>query len=298
MSQQFDVIADGLTYLEGPRWYRGELWFVDFYTYGVYRVTQDKEVEKVLTVQEQPSGLGWMPDGRMLVVSMKDRKILRMEPDGQVVEHADLWDYCGGHANDMVVAPNGNAYVGNFGFDLMGGAPYEPADIVLVRPGGTPETVATGLAFPNGMVITPDGNTLIVNELFGNKISQFEILGDGTLGPRRDFANFGDIGDEPDVAKRLEAAKIIPDGLALDEEGAVWIADTLNRRAVRIAEGGEILQVVDTAPEGIFAVALGGEDGRTLFMCAAPDWDESARSVAREGRMIATRVDVPHAGTP
>src|SRR5690625_2029692 len=156
----------------------------------------------------------------------------------------------------------------------------------------------SGLAFPNGMVITPDGNTLIVNELFGNKISQFEILGDGTLGPRRDFANFGDIGDEPDVAKRLEAAKIIPDGLALDEEGAVWIADTLNRRAVRIAEGGEILKVVDTAPEGIFPVARGGEDGRTLFMCAAPDGDESARSVAREGRMIATRVDVPHAGTP
>src|SRR5690625_5020190 len=110
--------------------------------------------------------------------------------DRQVVENEVLWVYCGGHDNDMVVAPNGNAYVGNFGFDLMGGAPYEPADIVLVRPGGTPETVATGLAFPNGMVITPDGNTLIVNELFGNKISQFEILGDCTLGPRRAFANF------------------------------------------------------------------------------------------------------------
>lgn len=298
MSQQFDVIADGLTYLEGPRWYQGELWFVDFYTYGVYRVTQEKLVEKVLTVEKQPSGLGWLPDGRMLVVSMKDRKVLRVEPDGEVVEHADIWELCGGHANDMVVAPNGNAYIGNFGFDLMGGAPYEPADIVLVRACGSAEVVASGLAFPNGMVVTPDGGTLIVNELFGNKISQFEILRDGTLGPRSDFACFGDIGNEPDVVKRLEAAKIIPDGLALDEEGAVWIADTLNRRAVRIAEGGEVLQVIDTAPEGVFAVALGGEDGRTLFMCVAPDWDESARSAARQGRMIATRVDVPHAGTP
>jgi sugar lactone lactonase YvrE len=297
-NRNFEVVADGFTYLEGPRWHDGTLWFVDFYTYAVYRVQADGTVDKVVDIEQQPSGLGWLPDGRMLVVSMKDRKVLRQEPDGQLVVHADLWDHCAGHANDMVVAPSGNAYVGNFGFDLMGGAPHEHTGLVLVRPDGSVQAVAEGLAFPNGMVITPDEKRLIVNELFGNRISQFDINPDGTLGPRRDFASFGELGDEPDLSKRLGAAKIVPDGLALDASGAVWFADTINHRAVRVAEGGEILETVDTAPEGIFAVALGGSDGKTLFMCAAPDWDEAARKAAREGRMLATRVEVPHAGTP
>ncbi|WP_076860186.1 SMP-30/gluconolactonase/LRE family protein [Bradyrhizobium mercantei] len=291
------TVADGFTYLEGPRWHDGKLWFVDFYTHGVYCV-DGGGAEKVVHVEKQPSGLGWLPDGRMLVVSMKDRKVMRLERDGNLVVHADIWDKCGGHANDMVVAPNGNAYVGNFGYDLMGGAGHENTTLVLVRPDGSSQIVADGLAFPNGSVITPDGKRLIVNELFGNRISQFDIRPDSTLGPRRDFANCGDLGNEANVGVRLERAKIIPDGLALDAEGAVWFADTINRRAVRMAEGGEILDEIDTAPEGIFAVALGGVDGKTLFLCAAPDWDEGARTAAREARMLATTVDVAHAGTP
>lgn len=293
-----EVVTDGFTYLEGPRWHDGQLYFVDFYTYAIYTVSPDGTVHKVLDVPQQPSGLGWLPDGRMLAVSMKDRKVLRVEPDGSVVEHADVFDLCGGHLNDMIVGPTGNAYAGNFGFDLMGGADHEHTTLILIRPDGSAQVVAEGLAFPNGMVITPDNKTLIVNELFGNQISKFEIHADGTLGERQDFANFGELGDEPDVGKRLGASTIIPDGLALDAEGAVWAADTINQRAVRIADGGEILDEVRTAPEGVFAVALGGEDGRTLFMCAAPDWDETARSAVREGRMLSTRVDVPHAGTP
>jgi sugar lactone lactonase YvrE len=292
------VVANRLTYLEGPRWHEGVLWFVDFYSHGVYRVNQSGSVEKVVHVEQQPSRLGWLPDGRMLVVSMKDRKVLRQEKDGKLVVHADIWDKCGGHANDMVVAPSGNAYVGNFGFDLMGGAGHKSTGLVMVRADGSSQVVADGLAFPNGMVITPGEKKLIVNELFGNKISQFDIRSDGTLGPRSDFANFGDLGDEPDVGVRLQHAKIIPDGLTLDAEGAVWFADTINERAVRIAEGGKILDEVNIAPEGIFAVALGGEDGKSLFLCAAPDWDEGARKAAREGRMLSTRVDVAHAGTP
>lgn len=299
MSQRIlNVVADGLTYLEGPRWHQGKLWFVDFYTYGVYCVNDAGQAEKVLHVEQQPSGLGWLPDGRMLVVSMKDRKILRQEADGSVSTHADLWDLCGGHANDMVVAPNGNAYVGNFGFDLMGGAPYQSTGLILVRPDGSAQIVAEGLCFPNGTVISPDGKKLIINELFGNRISQFDIHADGTLGERHDFANFGDLGDEPDLAKRLGQARIIPDGLALDAEGAVWFADTLNHRAVRMAEGGQILETVDTDPDGIFAVALGGSDGKTLFLCAAPDWDEGNRKAARQARMLSTPVAVGHAGTP
>jgi sugar lactone lactonase YvrE len=198
------TVAEGFTYLEGPRWHNGMLWFVDFYTHGVYCVSPGGSVEKVVHVEHQPSGLGWLPDGRMLVVSMKDRKVMRQERDGKLVVHADIWDKCGGHANDMVVAPSGNAYVGNFGYDLMGGAPHKDTTLVLVRPDGSSRIVAEGLAFPNGMVITPGEEKLIVNELFGNRISQFDIRPDGTLGPRSDFANCGDLGGEPDVGKRLE----------------------------------------------------------------------------------------------
>lgn len=293
-----EVVVDGFHYLEGPRWHKGALWFVDFYTQGVYRVNDEGVAEKKVHIEQQPSGLGWLPDDRMLIVSMKDRKVMRLEANGELVVHADIWQHCAGHANDMVVAPNGDAYVGNFGFDLMGGADYKSAGLVLIKPDGSSQLVAEGLAFANGMVISADQKTLIVNELFGNKISQFTINEDGTLGDKRDFASFGELGDEPNLAVRIGNAKILPDGLALDAEGAVWIADTLNQRAVRIAEGGEILETIDTAPEGVFAVALGGAEGNTLFMCAAPDWDEAARKAETKGRMLAFRVEVGHAGTP
>ena len=179
---KLDVVVDGFHYLEGPRWYKDALWFVDFYTKGVYRVNDEGVAEKIVHIEQQPSGLGWLPDGRMLVVSMKDRKVLRLEDDGELVVHADIWEHCDGHANDMVVAPNGNAYVGNFGFDLMGGADHKHAALILVKPDGKSQIVAEGLAFPNGMAISADQKTLIVNELFGNKISQFDIKEDGTLG--------------------------------------------------------------------------------------------------------------------
>lgn len=295
---ELNVVVDGFHYLEGPRWYKNALWFVDFYTKGVYRVNNEGVADKIVQVEHQPSGLGWLPDGRMLVVSMTDRKILRLEDNGELVVHADIWEHCTGHANDMVVAPNGNAYIGNFGFDLMGGADHKEASLILVRPDGSSQIVAEGLAFANGMVISADQKTLIVNELFGNRISQFDIKEEGTLGARRDFANFGTLGDEPNVGLRIERAKILPDGLTLDAEGAVWFADTLNHRAVRMAEGGEILETVNTEPEGVFAVALGGSDGKTLFMCAAPDWDEASRKAETQGRMLSTTVSVGHAGTP
>ncbi len=274
---ELKVVVDGFHYLEGPRWYKDALWFVDFYTQCVYRVNKEGVAETIVTVPEQPSGLGWLPDGRMLVVSMKDRKVMRLEDNGDLMVHSDIWDHCGGHANDMVVAPNGNAYVGNFGFDLMGGADFKSAALILVKPDGSSQVVAEDLAFANGMVISADEKMLIVNELFGNRISQFDINEDGTLGERRDFANYGTLGDEPNLATRIGNAKILPDGLALDSEGAVWIANTLNQQALRIAEGGEILETINTASEGVFAVALGGANGKTLFMCAAPDWDEGSR---------------------
>lgn len=291
-------VAAGFTYTEGPRWHDDRLWFVDFYTHSVNVVNPDGSVERVCTVEHQPSGLGWLPDGRMLVVSMKDRKVLRGEPDGTLVEHADISQYCRGYANDMVVAENGQAYVGEFGFDLMGGADHEHGVVVLVNPDGTAQVAAGGLSFPNGMSISPDGQTLYVNELFGNRVSQFDIKADGTLGDRRDFASFGELGDEPSVAKRLGAATIAPDGQTLDAEGAVWVADCVNQRALRLGEGGQILDEVSTAPLGVFAVALGGDDGKTLFLSVAPDFDEAKRSAVREAKILSTIVEVPHAGRP
>jgi sugar lactone lactonase YvrE len=152
--------------------------------------------------------------------------------------------------------------------------------------------------FPNGSVITPGDTTLIVDETLGNRVSAFDILADGTLGPRRDWANFGPLPDTDDVNTLLAAASIGPDGNTLDAEGALWVADAIHHRVVRIAEGGSVLEEISTGDEGVYACMLGGDDGRTLFLCVAPNFDEGERSTTRLGRLVATTVDVPHAGTP
>lgn len=290
-------VVDGYTYLEGPRWHDGRLWLSDFYTHKVIAVSPEGKVEDIATVPAQPSGLGWLPDGTLLVVSMRDRKLLRLE-HGELVEHADLTTTTGGHVNDMVVDAQGRAYVGDFGFDLMGGAPFRTAHLTRVDPDGTVSVAAEDLMFPNGTVITPDGKTMIVDETFGNRVSAFDIHPDGTLGPRRDWANFGPLPDTDDVMALVGAASIGPDGNCLDADGAVWVADAIHQRCVRIAEGGEILEEISTGNEGVFACMLGGDDGRTLYLCVAPNFDEGERSTTRLGRLVETRVDVPHAGTP
>jgi sugar lactone lactonase YvrE len=273
------------------------LWLSDFYTHAVIAVTPEGKVEQITRVPQQPSGLGWLPDGTLLVVSMRDRKLLRLER-GELVEHADLSGLTGGHVNDMVVDGHGRAYVGNFGFDLMGGAAVRATTIVRVDPDGTASVAADGLMFPNGSVITPDGSTLIVDETLGNRISAFDIGPDGSLGPRRDWASFGALPGTDSVQELVAAAAIAPDGNCLDADGAVWFADAIHHRVVRVAEGGEILEQISTGDEGVFACMLGGGDGRTLYLCLAPNFDETQRSATRLGRLVATTVDVPHAGTP
>jgi sugar lactone lactonase YvrE len=290
-------VTDGYTFLEAPRWHDGRLWLSDFYTHQVIAVNPAGKVEEIATVPQQPSGLGWLPDGTLLVVSMRDRKLLRLA-HGELVEHADLSPLTGGHVNDMVVDGQGRAYVGNFGFDLMGGAPFRATTVVRVDPDGTTSVAADGLMFPNGSVITPDGSTLIVDETFGNRISAFDIAPDGSLGPRRDWANFGALPGTDNVQELIAAAAIGPDGNCLDADGAVWVADAIHHRVVRVAEGGAILEEISTGDEGVYACMLGGEDGRTLYLCVAPNFDETERSSTRLGRLVATTVDVPHAGTP
>ena len=266
--RELSVLASGYTYLEGLRWRDGRLWASDFYTEQVIAVDLEGRIEQICRVPQQPSGLGWLPDGRMLVSSMKDRKVLRREADGTLVVHADLSALTGGPINDMVVDALGRAYVGNFGFDLMAGEPVATTTVVRVDPDGSARAVADGLCFPNGSFITPDGKTLIVNETFGNRISEFDILADGGLGPRRDWADFGALPASDDLHTLIAASAIGPDGGALDAEGALWVADAIGKRIVRVARGGRILEQIDTGELGIFAAALGGPDGRTLFMAA------------------------------
>lgn len=297
---QFTTVLEGGSYFEGPRWHDGEWWVSDFYRRTVSRVPSSGGDETiVLEVENQPSGLGWLPDGALLVVSMTDRRLLRVAGDGSVSTHADLSDVCGGHLNDMVVDASGRAFVGDFGFDLMGGGAPASASVKRVDPDGTVTVVAEGLRFPNGSVITPDGGTLIVGETWGNRYSAFDIAADGSLTNRRVWA---ELGPEPvggSVQELLSQIVVAPDGCTLDAEGHVWCADGFGNRVVRIAPGGAIVdEIVGPGGMGVYACALGGDDGRTLLLCCAPDFYEHTRAPVREAVLVSTEVAVPHAGLP
>lgn len=292
------VAVSGLTFTECPRWHDDRWYFVDFYSHRVLSMTADgSDLRTELEVPEQPSGLGWLPDGRLLCVSMKDRRILRQEADGTVVEHADLSALATGNLNDMVVDTTGRAYVGNFGFDLMGGADVAPASLILVEQDGSSRIVAEELYFPNGAVITPDGETLIVNETFGNRISAFSIAEDGSLGPRRDWAVLGPEPVSCPLPEALARSTVGPDGCGLDVEGNLWIADAIGGDAIHVAEHGRILERVD-AGAPVFACMPGGPDGRDLFLCCAPDFEEHKRTATAEATVRFIRIGAGHAGLP
>jgi sugar lactone lactonase YvrE len=277
-----DTYADGGAFFECPRWYDGRLWVSDYWRGQVLAIGPDEAAETVAEVPTSPSGLGWLPDGTPLVVSMMDTKVLRMT--GGV--HADLAPYAGPQANDMVVDATGRAYVSTI--DFMDFEEMKPTNLVRVDPDGTVSVAAEGLSFPNGSAITPDGTTLIVAESWAQKLTAFDIAPDGSLSGRRDWATFSGDGQWA----------CAPDGIALDAEGALWVADAANKRAVRVREGGEILQEIGTGDQDVVAVALGGTDGRTLFLCVTPDHglmpDEAVRT--RPARILTCPVDVPASG--
>ena len=297
MSRQISTIVTGMSYLEGPRWHDQRIWFSDFYTNRVYSAAEDgSDLRTEAEVPQQPSGLGWLPDGRLLIVSMRDGRLLRREADGTLTCHADLSGYLGGLLNDMVVDSQGRVFVGEFGFDLMSGADLKPVGLLRVDPDGTVTKAAEDLWFPNGSVITEDG-TLLVDETFGNRVTAFDIAADGSLANRRTWAKFGELPSEREIGKMIGQVVVAPDGCCLDADGAMWIADGLGGRVIRVREGGEIIDEVQ-AGTGVFACMLGGADGRTLFICAAPDFQEEARKNAREATLLTARVDTPHAGLP
>lgn len=292
MTKRASTVATGIYFGEGPRWHEGKLWFSDFYAHAVKTLDPQGHVDTVFAIpDDRPSGLGWLPDGRLLFVSMLARKVMRREPNGRIVVHADLSGVAEYHCNDMVVDATGRAYVGNFGFDLDEAVQTETvaqllhertATLCRVDPDGSVHAAATGLKFPNGSVITPDGRTLIVGETLGQTLTAFTIAPDGSLHDRRIWADLGGRA---------------PDGICLDADGNVWVANPIAPECFLVAEDGGVIDVVDTG-DPCFACMLGGDDGRTLYCLTAPTGLAIKACQAPLGAIHAVRVDVPHAGLP
>lgn len=290
------IIKEGLAFGEAPRWHKDRLVFSDFYRHGVFSILADGSDEQLIAhVPGQPSGLGWLPDDSLLIVSMTDRTVLRRRSDGSLTVHADIAEHCGYWANDLVVGAEGTAYVGNFGFDLdsfleehgVEGVLTPPGppttNLVVLSPSGEILQVIDDMAFPNGSVITPDGGTLIVGETMRMRLTAFDITADGTLTNRRTFAQL----------------ELVPtDGICLDADGQVWVANALAPEAIRVKEGGQITERVTTS-QTCFACMLGGASGTILFTMTAPSSDHKIVGAGPLlGRIEACEVSVAGAGLP
>jgi sugar lactone lactonase YvrE len=284
MDSKTTILLDKLAFPEDPRWHEGKLWFSDMHDHRVMTVDMAGNTETIVEVPGQPSGLGWLPDGRLLVVSMTDRRLLRLDPDG-LSEVADLSALASFHCNDMVVDSHGMAYVGNFGFDLYVQKPdYDKrAEIILVMPDGKARVVADEMSFPNGTVITPDGKTLIAAESFAHRLTAFDIDVDGSLTNRRIWAQL----DE----------RVVPDGICLDAEGAIWVASASTSEVLRVHAGGKISHRIKIETRA-FACMLGGSDRRTLFILTAATHHPNETQSRASGRIEFAAVDVPGAGLP
>ena len=282
------LLVDGLDFGEGPRWHEGRLWYSDFHQHRIYAISADGAREAMVDMgDERPSGLGWLPDGDLLVVAMLARQVWRVR-DGQIGVHADLVDLATWHCNDMVVAADGTAYVGNFGYDIEGGRSNPmSATLAIVRPDGSVFAGPSGLDFPNGSVITPDGSTLIIGETFASRMTAFEILDGGLLGERRVWA---------------ETPGILPDGCCLDAAGGIWIADAGRGDVVRVIEGGEVTDRVAMPdlerPQTAYACMLGGGDGLTLHCVTAPGARAEDTVGVGGGAIWTIRVEHRAAGRP
>jgi sugar lactone lactonase YvrE len=276
------LLKDGLVMGESPRWHDGRLWLSDWGTGEILALDDTGEAEVMARLPALPFCFDFLPDGRLLVVSGREGLLLRHEPDGSVVTHADLTRIAPPPWNDIVVDANGNAYVGCTGFDFPGGE-FAPGLLACVTPGGVAREVADGVAFPNGVAITPDGATLVLAESYGKRLTAWDIGPGGGLSGRRVWADLGDG---------------VPDGICCDEERAIWYADVPNRRCVRVAEGGEVLATVDV-DRGCFACMLGGADGRTLYVVAS-EWrgPTQVAKTAGTGQVIAVPAPAAHAGRP
>jgi sugar lactone lactonase YvrE len=276
------TLMTGIVFGESPRWRDGRLWFSDWGAHEIVAVDPEGRSEVIVRMPSSPFCIDWLPDGRLLVVSGPGELLLRREPDGTLVTHSDLSSLSEYPWNDIVVDGRGNAYIGNIGFDFPEGE-FSPGTLALVTPDGSARQVADGVAFPNGIVVTPDNSTLILAESYGNRLTAFDIAADGGLSDRRVWADLDDG---------------VPDGICLDAEGAVWYGDVPNKRCVRVREGGEVLQTIDLE-RGCFACMLGGVERKTLFM-VSQEWSGmvSSGDEERTGRLLTVPAPAAGAGWP
>jgi sugar lactone lactonase YvrE len=279
---EVQTLMAGIVFGESPRWHDDRLWFSDWGAQELIAVDLEGKSEVIVRVPSFPFCIDWLPDGRLLVVSASDRSLLRLEPDGSLATHTDLSGLSEHPWNDIVVDGRGNAYVGNIGFDFPDGE-FATGILALVAPDSSARQVADGVAFPNGIVVTPDNSTLILAESYANRLTAFDVAADGGLSNRRVWADLGEG---------------VPDGICLDAEGAVWYANVPNKRCVRVREGGEVLRTIDLDC-GCFACMLGGPDRKTLFM-VVQEWGgtEGAADEEPSGRILTVPAPAPGAGRP
>jgi len=279
---ELQVLINGIAFGESPRWHDDRLWFCDWGAQELIAVDLEGRSEVIARVPSFPFCIDWLRDGRLLVVSAAERRLLRREPDGSMVMHTDLSRLSRHPWNDIVVDGRGNAYVGDIGFDFPGGE-FAPGLLALVTPDGSARQVADGVAFPNGLVVTPDNSTLILAESYANRLTAFDIDADGSLSNRRLWAGLD---------------RGVPDGICIDAENAIWYGDVPNMRCVRVREGGEVLQTIEL-DRGCFACMLGGADRKTLFMVAR-EWRGPASMAEQErtGQVLTAKVSTAGAGWP
>lgn len=277
-----ETVLDGLAFPECPRWRDGALYFSDMHDGVVWRLTPAGHADRILELPTFPAGLGWLPDGTLQIVSMRDRRVLRMTKTG-LVTAADLSSIVPHYTNDMVIDGDGRAYIGNFGFDLNGGESPRSTVLLSVAPDGAVSIAAEDLMFPNGAVIAPDGRTLLIAESFGARITAFTIAPGGALSNRRVFATLGGL---------------YPDGICLDAEGAIWVSCAGGHKVIRVTASGAIAEEIPFPDRDAYACMLGGEDRRDLYICTARGHLPDRTTKLRSGRIEVLRVAVPGAGLP
>ena len=285
------TIIEGLWFAEGPRWHEGRLWFSDMHGHRVISTDLCGEVKTEAEMSDdEPSGLGWLPDGRLLIVAMETQQLRRVEADGTLVVHADLSGAARGSLNDMIVASDGTAHVGDMGNRIHEGGERQPGQTITVRPDGSWFVAADALEAPNGHVLTPDEKTLLIAESAASRVTAFDRTADGTLSNRRVYAELQPSSDGPPFAP--------PDGICLDAEGAVWVADPIGARVFRVLPGGTTTEEHHLDGRIPVACVLGGPERRTLLVCAADDWKREEVLKAPTGVILSIDVDVPGVGRP
>ncbi|CAB3739974.1 SMP-30/gluconolactonase/LRE family protein [Paraburkholderia rhynchosiae] len=270
---QATLVADGFVFLEAPRWYDNRLWVSDVFDFKLYTVTEDGTRSVVCNVPGRPAGIGFLPDKTPIVVSCADKKLMKVS-EGVLSIYADLSDVATGDLNDLVVDDMGRVYVGNFGYDLFGGAPIKATEMHVVEPDASIRVAAAGLEFPNGAVIKDDGRTLVVAETWSGKLTAYDRAVDGELSHRRLFADLG--GRQPD-------------GICVDKHGAIWAGCYNTGEFVRVIEGGEVTDCIKFEGNAV-SCAIGGRSGTTLYCCVYLGTDEQLR--ARQRRSAIYKAEI------